>query len=66
MTKLKAIFGLIFSHNYLLITIPKTGKTTQYYNVYIDKFEQLTNSMTDFAKSMLLKFIEIREEEHKQ
>lgn len=56
--KIKALIMLIFAKNYLLITIPKTGRTTQFYDIDKDKFDKLAESMSVFGKMMLDKLKE--------
>lgn len=55
--KVKAIIKLIFTNEFLLITIPKEGRTTQLYRVYENNLERLKKSILAFD-SMIDKELE--------
>ena len=56
--KIKAIIRLIFTNQYLLVTVPKTGRTTQYYNISFGRMGKLIESVSAFKEDLLNEFKE--------
>lgn len=65
MTKIKAIIHLIFTKNYLLITLPENKCSKQIFNFSYNQLVRLSANLVSFHEDLAQAIKESREEEDK-